>query len=842
MRRHSAIHTVLAACCAVSFSAPALQAQSQPSPDYHRADVIRTAARYVFGTSVVPRFLEDSVRFWYTSNAKVDRGVTYVVDPARATKRQLFDNARLAAALSVTADTLIDPTKLPRFTVVDTGRTIEMQFRKKVFRCNAASYACESQDTIVWSTDRELKQGPSWVSRSPDKKWDVFVYNYNLYARPASLTNSELTTKRDSILLAMKDTARTTTRRDTTRADSASRQARPPANADSVALPAGSIQLTTEGVAQWAFDNDQSEIFSVRGGVTIPRWKPKRAPISWSPDSRRFALSRLDYRNVRRYPIYSSTGTQPADRSYYYATPGDTAYPKYDVYVIDLETAVATKTAQDGNGSGNAADTHVVRVDDAPSPAVNFSNAPTWSRTADRLYVMSSSRGYKRMTLSSVDTRTGKTTLITKDSFPTWVEARGFRVVNGGEDILYVSERDGWSHIYRFASDGTLKNQVESGPYAVDFINRVDSVAKQIYFTASGKEDGVPYYGHLYRVNFDGSGLTLLTPEPGEHASSFVPKANFFIDTYASAEQPPTIVLRSGQTGRVIMELAKGDVELLESVGWTPPEIIQVKARDGVTDLWGLMYKPSHFDSTKSYPIIDHIYPGPQVGSVGNWSFSARNEPRALAELGFIVIEIDHMGTPGRSKSFHDFYYGNMGDNGIPDHIAAIKQLAAQHRWIDIDRVGIYGHSGGGFASTDAIMRYPDFFKVAVSGAGNHDNRTYGFFWGEKYQGLLSRDARTGRDNYETSANYTLAGNLKGKLLLMHGDMDTNVHPANTLRVVDALIKANKDFDMIIFPDAGHGLPDYSIRKQWDYFVKHLLGVEPPANYKMMDRPPIQFF
>jgi dipeptidyl aminopeptidase/acylaminoacyl peptidase len=509
--------------------------------------------------------------------------------------------------------------------------------------------------------------------------------------------------------------------------------------------------------------------------------------------------------------------------------------------VIDFETAVGTRTTQDGN-SGGPPDNHVIKVDEASSPAVNFGNAITWSRNADRFFMMSSARGYKRMSLMAVDAKTGKTTLITKDSFPTWVEARGFRVVNGGEDILYLSERDGWNHIYRFAADGTLKNQVESGPYAVDFINRVDSVAKQIYFTASGRQDGVPYYSHLYRVNFDGSGLTLLTPEAGEHSASFIPKANFFIDTHAAAEKPPTIVLRAGDTGRTIMELAKGDVELLQSVGWTPPEIITVKARDGVTDLWGLMYKPSHFDPAKSYPIIDHIYPGPQVGSVGNWSFSARNEPRALAELGFIVVEIDHMGTPGRSKAFHDFYFGNMGDNGIPDHMAAIRQLAAQHKWIDIERVGIYGHSGGGFASTDAILRYPDFFKVAVSGAGNHDNRTYGFFWGEKYQGLLTRDARTGRDNFEASANYTLAGNLKGKLLLMHGDMDTNVHPANTLRVVDALIKANKDFDMIIFPDAGHGLPDYSIRKQWDYFVKHLLGVDPPADYRMMDRPPIQFF
>ncbi|MGH7468028.1 MAG: DPP IV N-terminal domain-containing protein [Longimicrobiales bacterium] len=817
---------LLAATC---IAAALPTSSSAQKPDYYRADVIRTAASYVFGTSVFPRFLEDSVRFWFTSTNKQDRGVTYVVDPVRATRRALFDNARLAAALSIVADTLIEPTRLPRFTVVDTGKTVEVQMRKKVYRCNASTYGCDVQDTIVWRTEQRLKTGPDWAMRSPDKKWDVFLYNYNLYVRPAELSDQEAIATRDSVLraatpvVANNSNGGTTTKAsaDTAKKDSAA--ARPArSNPDSVAIPKGSIQLTTDGAENWAYDSDQSALF---GSTTMAsRWKPKRAFVGWSPDSRRVGVQRLDYRNLRRYPLYSSTGTQPADKSYFYATPGDTVIPKFDVYTVDVVDKTTT------------------RVDQPSSPAVNFGAGTAWARSADRMYVMSASRGYKRMTLSAVDTKTGKATVITRDSFPSWVESRGFRVVNGGEDIFYISERDGWSHIYRFSSEGKLKNQVESGPYAVTGIVRVDSVAKQLYFNALGKEAGNPYYAHLYRVNFDGSGLTLLNPEQGSHSVSFIPKANYFIDTYAPADKPPTVVLRSGETGRVVMELAKGDVELLASVRWTPPEVFNVKARDGVTDLWGLMYKPSDFDSTRSYPIIDNIYPGPQVGSVGGWSFNARHEPRALAELGFIVIQLDHMGTPGRSKAFHDYYFGNMGDNGIPDHVAGITQLAARHRWIDINRVAIYGHSGGGFASTDAIFRYPDFFKVAVSTAGNHDNRTYGFFWGEKYQGLLTKDARTGKDNFEASANYTLAGNLKGKLLLMHGDMDNNVHPANTLRVVDALIKANKMFDMVIIPDAAHGLPAYATRRTWDYFVQHLLGLQPPDNYKMMDRLPSTVF
>jgi dipeptidyl aminopeptidase/acylaminoacyl peptidase len=719
--------------------------------------------------------------------------------------------------------------------VQDTGRTLEIALRKKIFRCGAATYACETVDSIQWAADRTLENGPDWVSRSPDDTWDVFLYDYNLYARPASLSNQETIAKRDSALAARTDTAKTTrtdsTKTDSTKTDSAAVPGRA-SPTDSIALPAGSIQLTSDGAEHWAWDNNQGALFS---GEEPKRFRPRRPAVSWSPDSRKVAVQRLDYRNLRKYPLYSSTRAQPVDKSYFYAVPGDSTYPKFDVYIVDVGAVVANSASQDGG----SAQTSVARVDQPPSPAFNFFAGTTWARTADRAYVMSSSRGYKRMTLAAVDTRTGQTTEITRDSFPTWVESRGFRVVNGGEDIFYISERDGWAHIYRFGSDGTLKNQVEAGPYRVDNIVKVDSVARQLYFGASGKQH-VPYYSQLYRVNFDGSNLMLLTPEPGHHQTFFVPKANYFIDTHALADAPPSIKLRSGTDGRVIMDLAAGDVELLSSVGWTPPEVITVKARDGVTDLWGLVYRPSNFDPTKSYPIIDHIYPGPQVGSVGAWSFSARHEPRALAELGFIVLELDHMGTPGRSKPFHDFYFGNMGDNGLPDHIAAIRQLAAQHSYIDINRVGIYGHSGGGFASTDAILRYPDFFHVAVSGAGNHDNRTYGYFWGEKYQGLLTKNGAS--DNYEGSANYTMAANLKGKLLLMHGDMDNNVHPANTLRVADALIKANKNFDMIIFPDAGHGLPDYSIRKQWDYFVTHLLGETPPPDYRMMERPPFQFF
>jgi dipeptidyl aminopeptidase/acylaminoacyl peptidase len=287
--------------------------------------------------------------------------------------------------------------------------------------------------------------------------------------------------------------------------------------------------------------------------------------------------------------------------------------------------------------------------------------------------------------------------------------------------------------------------------------------------------------------------------------------------------------------GKLVLALEKADITRLVAAGWKPPVPITVKARDGVTDLYGLMYKPTALDPARKYPIINHIYPGPQTGSVGGRSFNpARGDAQALAELGFVVVEIDGMGTPWRSKQFHEAYYGNMGDNTLPDQVAGMRELAGRFPWIDIDRAGIYGHSGGGYATADAMFRYPDFFKVGISEAGNHDNRVYEDDWAEKWQGLLENKA-DGTTNYDNQANQLQAKNLKGKLLLAHGTMDNNVPPNNTLLVVNELIKANKDFDLLMLPNRGHGFGNegYMVRRRWDYFVKYLLGAEPPREYQM---------
>jgi dipeptidyl aminopeptidase/acylaminoacyl peptidase len=347
-----------------------------------------------------------------------------------------------------------------------------------------------------------------------------------------------------------------------------------------------------------------------------------------------------------------------------------------------------------------------------------------------------------------------------------------------------------------------------------------------------------PYFEHLYRVGLDGRGWTLLTPENANHSVTLAPDGAAFIDTYSTPDTPPVTVLRD-RDGRELVVLERADVSRLLETGWRPPTPVTMKGRDGTTDIYGLMFTPTDLDSTASYPIIDYIYPGPQSGSVGSRSFSpARGDHQALAELGFVVVAIDGMGTPGRSKAFHDTYYGDMGDNTLPDQVTGIQQLARRYPWIDVERVGIWGHSGGGFATAAAMFRYPDFFTVGIAESGNHDNRNYEDDWGERYQGLLVE--QNGSDNYAEEANQTHAANLKGHLLLAHGGMDSNVPPYNTYLVVDALIKANKDFDLLIFPNAGHGYGRdsmYMMRRRWDYFVRHLLGAEPPKEYQFGGEP-----
>jgi dipeptidyl aminopeptidase/acylaminoacyl peptidase len=407
--------------------------------------------------------------------------------------------------------------------------------------------------------------------------------------------------------------------------------------------------------------------------------------------------------------------------------------------------------------------------------------------------------------------------------------------------VIWFSERSNWGQIYLYdLTTGRFKRQITSGEGNVDRLLRVDEKHRTAYFLGEGKEPGRdPYFRFLYKIGLDGGTAQLLTPENATHSAALSPSGGYVIDSYSRPDLPTRTVVRD-TAGAVVMTADSVDISRLVASGWRPPVPITVKARDGKTDLYGLMYLPTHLDSTKKYPIVNSIYPGPQTGSVPTRIFyPATNDQHALAELGFVVVEIDGMGTPDRSKAFHDFYYANMGDNTLPDQVAGMKELAKRYPFIDIDRAGIYGHSGGGFAAADAMFRYPDFFKVGISESGNHDNREYEDDWGERYQGLEVKRP-DGTSNYDDQANQNIAKNLKGKLLLAHGTMDDNVPPYNTTLVVDALIKANKDFDLLLLPNQGHGygpMSNYMVRRRWDYFVKNLLGAEPPREYELGPKP-----
>jgi dipeptidyl aminopeptidase/acylaminoacyl peptidase len=459
-----------------------------------------------------------------------------------------------------------------------------------------------------------------------------------------------------------------------------------------------------------------------------------------------------------------------------------------------------------------------------------------WSPDGSQIAFVSTSRNHQQENLRMADATTGAIREVLEEKGETFLESGNgrvnWKVLDGSNEAIWFSQKDNWGQLYLHdLQSGKQKSQLTSGEGNVTQLLRVDEAARMLYYQGVGKERGRdPYFRHFYRQTMDGKPAQLLTPDDADHDVSLSPSGKYFVDNFSKPDTPTTSVLRD-DTGKAVLQLEKMDISRLTATGWKPPMPITVKDRGGVNELYGLLYRPTNFDPSKKYPIINNIYPGPQTGSVGSRQFSAaRSDTQALAELGFIVVQIDGMGTPWRSKRFHAAYYGNMGDNTLPDQVAGMKELASRYPWIDIDRAGIYGHSGGGFATAAAMFRYPDFFKVGVSQAGNHDNRVYEDDWAEKWQGLLEKNA-DGTTNYDNQANQLVAHQLKGKLLLAHGSMDNNVPFYSTLLVVDALIKANKDFDLIIFPNRGHGFGNepYMVRRRWDYFVRHLLGVEPPS-------------
>jgi dipeptidyl aminopeptidase/acylaminoacyl peptidase len=580
-------------------------------------------------------------------------------------------------------------------------------------------------------------------------------------------------------------------------------------------------RLTSDGVKDYGYATNNA-------GWT----KSDRPVLLWSPDSTKIATFQHDARRVGEMYLVSTRVGHPELQAWKYPLPGDEHIFTIERVIVDVDAKKVVRVQMPPDPHRSSLCDHVV----CRGEWVDVQ----WSPDSRELAFVSTSRDHKHEQLRVADAASGSVRTVLEEKVATFFESGNgrvnWRMLFESKEVLWFSERDDWGQLYLYdLQSGKLKHQVTSGEGNVTQVLRVDQQARTIFFLGMGREAGRdPYFTHLYRVNIDTGAGVLLTPEDATHDVSLSASGRYFVDSYSKPDVPPVTVVRNAD-GEEVMLLERADISKLDAIGWKPPIPFTVKARDGKTDLHGLMFRPTRFDPKATYPIVTNIYPGPQSGSVGSRGFApSRGDTQALAELGFIVVQIDGMGTPGRSKPFHEAYYGNMGDNTLPDQIAGMTQLAARHAWIDIERAGIYGHSGGGYAAAAAMFRHPDFFKVGVSQAGNHDNRNYEDDWGEKWQGLLARKP-DGSTNYDDQANQTHAKNLKGKLLLAHGTLDSNVPPYNTLGVVDELIRHNKDFDLILFPNRGHGFGGeaYMVRRRWDYFVRHLLGVEPPREYEL---------
>jgi dipeptidyl-peptidase 4 len=765
--------------------------------DYERAEkaLSYNTTPLVFRSGVRPAWLADE-RFWYRVTTP-DGSEFILVDTAKGTRAPAFDHVKLAAALSAASGARYDANHLP-FTDIEPsadGQSVAFNVAGKRFRCDVAGSACADAGAAIASEGAGGGRGGRGGGRggrgggggfggggraesmSPDGKRAVFIRDNNLWVREVA--------------------------------------------------GGAETQLTRDGVKDFGYATDNAG------------WQSSDRPVVvWSPDSTKIATFQQDQRGVGEMYLVNTTVGHPTLKAWKYPLPGDAVVTTIQPVIIDV---VANKMVR----LQIPPQQHRSTLCDDVRCGGEWSDVQ-WSDDGAHLAFVSTSRDHREETLRLAYSDSG----VVRDVYDEKV-AKFFESGNGAVnwkylpksgEFIWFSEKDDWGHLYLYdLATGKLKNQITKGDWNVTRIVRVDEKNRVLYVLGVGRETGRdPYFIHFYRVGFDGSGLTLLTPGDGNHDVSLSPSGRYFVDTYSKPDAPPVAEVRDN-TGKLVAHLEKADISKLLATGWKPPTPIVMKARDGVTDIYGLMFKPYNLDPGKKYPIVNHIYPGPQTGSVGSRNFSAaRGDCQALADLGFVVVEIDGMGTPWRSKTFHAAYFGDMGDNTLPDQVTGMIQLAGRYPWIDIDRVGIYGHSGGGYATADAMFRYPDFFKVGISESGNHDNREYEDDWAEKWQGLLEKTSTSGATNYDNQANQLVAKNLKGHLLLAHGTMDNNVPPYNTLLVVNELVKANKDFDLVLFPNAAHGYgaaSDYMTRRRWDYFIRYLAGGEPPKEYQMHSAP-----
>ncbi len=763
-------------------SSAVAQGRQLTTADYARAEKFMNynVNPLVYHTVENPKWTEDD-RFWFRDRGA--DGVTFtLVDPAMGTKAPAFDQEKLAAALTAATGgkMAFDAHHLAITDIAPKdARTAFVNVSGLAMRCDL-SEPVKCEEVTIPVKDGEAarlsseSRGAAEADISPDGTKAAFIRDYNLWVR-------DMTTGKET-------------------------------------------QLTKDGVKDFGYATDNAG------------WQQSDSAIlAWSPDSKKIATFQQDQRKDGEMYLVPVTNGHPVLKAWKYPLVGDADVTMIERVIIDVakRKVVRLKMPPDQHRS--------TLCDDVSCEKTKTWDDVQWSEDGKHLAFVSTSRDHKQEWLRVADTSNGDVRDVMSEMVATYFESGNGKVnwkyLPKSNEVLWFSERDNWGQMYLYdLTTGKLKNQITHGEGNVTQVLHVDEKARKIYFLAAGKEPGRdPYFSCYYSINFDGTGQKLLTPEDANHAVTSSPDGRYFVDMYSTPTQPQTTVVRDSN-GKLVTEVAKQDITQLVAAGWAPPIPITVKARDGKTDLYGFMFKPTDFDASKKYPIVNHVYPGPQTGSCGSRSFTAAHkDDESLAQLGFVVVCIDGMGTPWRSKAFHDFYSDNLGDDTIPDQMAGMKELAAKYPFIDIDRAGIYGHSGGGNATVSAMFHYPDFFKVGIAESGNHDNRDYEDDWAEKWAGLEVKHA-DGTSNYDSQANQNYAKNLKGHLLLVHGTMDNNVPMNNTLLVVDALIKANKDFDLLLIPNATHSYGEatqYMTRRRWDYFVRYLAGDMPPHEYEM---------
>jgi dipeptidyl aminopeptidase/acylaminoacyl peptidase len=759
-------------------AASAQQSNSLSVKDYEQAESLLgyNTEPLVDHGSVHPNWLSGD-RFWY--RILTPQGSEFIlVDPVKRTRYAAFDQQRLAAALSTASGKQVETSMLPfqTFTFSPDEKSLLFRANGKKWSCDLTTYACTPDNSTLVTPARSEGRQRRGGDEVLSPDGSRAAFIKEYNLWMRDVKTNELT------------------------------------------------QLTTDGIKDFGYATDNAG------------WKSGDGPVLlWSPDSKKIATFKQDQRNVSDMYLVTTNVGKPILKSWKYPLPGDKEIATIQRVVIDVDNKKVIPLQI-------PPDPHRGTLSDDISSSGAFDDVD-WN-DGEQLAFVSTSRDHKDEKFRIADPATGIVREVFGETAPTQYESGwgsiNWRYLHQSNEIIWFSERDNWGHLYLYdALTGKLKNQITKGDWVVTKLLKVDEKKRLLFFVVDGRQPGNPYFSQFYKIGFDGKGLSLLTPEEGNHVIALSPGGNYFIDSYSKPDVPPVMVLRD-LNGKLISTLEKTDISRLSATGWKAPTPIVVKAHDGQTDLYGLLFTPSKMDAGKKYPIIDYIYPGPQGGSVGSWSFlTARGDNQALAKLGFIVIEIEGTSNPLRSKSYHDMSYGNMAENTLPDQVAGIRQLAQRYSYIDTNRVGIWGHSGGGFATVSAMFRYPDFFKVGISESGNHDNRNYEDDWGERYDGLLVQQ-KDGGSNYEAQANQNYAANLKGKLMLAHGLMDNNVPPYNTLLVVEALIKANKNFDLVVFPNSAHGYGIYSpymTRRRWDYFVKNLAGAGPPQEYQLKMKP-----